>query len=126
MFSIPPHSVVCASPRRIKCAPCAMDSIPEPQRRFTVSAGVAGSEMQSWFATAAAVCVINSAVASVYYIKVVTVIFFRTPLGTPQIESESDGPFLAAICSALAIVAVGLYPGPCVNLAWINGLPWPG
>ena len=41
MFSIPPHNVVWASPRRIRCAPWAMDSIPEPHRRFTVSAGVA-------------------------------------------------------------------------------------
>ena len=91
-----------------------------------LSTGGAGPEMQSWLAVAAAVCIINSAVASVYYLKVVAVIFFRTPLGTPQIESESDGPFLAAVCSALVIVAVGLYPGPGVNLAWVNGLAWPG
>jgi NADH-quinone oxidoreductase subunit N len=82
--------------------------------------------MQSWFAVTAVVCVVNSAVASVYYLKVVAVIFFRTPLGTPQIESESEGQFLAALCSALAIVVVGLYPSPSANLAWINGLPWPG
>ena len=85
-----------------------------------------GPEMQSWFAVAAAVCVVNSAVAAVYYLKVVALIFFRTPLGTPQIESESEGPFLAAVCSALAIVAIGLCPGPVVNLAWMSGLPWPG
>ena len=85
-----------------------------------------GPAVQNWLAVAAAVCVVNSAVAAIYYLKVVAVIFFRTPLGTPQIESESEGPFLAALCSALLIVGVGLYPGPGVNLAWVNALPWPG
>ena len=85
-----------------------------------------GPAVQSWLAVTAAVCVVNSAVASVYYLKVVALIFFRTPLGTPQIESESEGPFLAALCAALLIVAVGLYPGPGANLAWASGLPWPG
>jgi NADH-quinone oxidoreductase subunit N len=91
-----------------------------------LSAGGDGPGARSWFVVAAAVCVVNSAVASVYYLKVVALIFFRTPLGTPRIESESDGPFLAAVCSALMLVGVGLYPGPAVNLAWLSGLAWPG
>ncbi len=39
MFSMPPASTVVASPRRIRCAPCTIDSNPEPQSRLTVSAG---------------------------------------------------------------------------------------
>ena len=83
-----------------------------------LSTGGTDSALQGWFAVATAVCVINSVVASVYYLKVVALIFFRTPLGTPKIESESEGPFLAAVCSAVLIVAVGLYPALAVNLAW--------
>ncbi len=39
MFSMPPTSAVVASPARISRAPLTIASIPEPQRRFTVSAG---------------------------------------------------------------------------------------
>ena len=91
-----------------------------------LSTFASGPEMQNWFLVTAVVCVVNSLVALVYYMKVVALIFFRTPLGTPQIESESEGPFLATLCSALVVFAVGIYPGPSVNLAWISALPWPG
>ena len=39
MFSMPPTRQVRASPARIMCAPEMTDWMPEPQRRFTVSAG---------------------------------------------------------------------------------------
>jgi hypothetical protein len=39
MFSIPPASTVVASFKRMRWAPCTIDSKPEPHNRFTVSAG---------------------------------------------------------------------------------------
>ena len=91
-----------------------------------LSTGGTEQGLQSWLAVAAGVFVVNSMVALVYYLKLVALIFFRLPLGTPQLESESEGPFLAAVCSAVVIVAMGLWPGPAVNLVWISGLTWPG
>ena len=91
-----------------------------------LSEGVAGPGVQSWFVVTAVVCVVNSAVAATYYLRVLVVIFFRTPLGTPQVEDESDGLFLAAVCLAAVIVVVGPYPGLAVNLAWVGDLVWLG
>jgi hypothetical protein len=39
MFSIPPARIVVASPSSICSAALTTDWMPEPQRRFTVSAG---------------------------------------------------------------------------------------
>ena len=40
IFSIPPASTIVASPSSNRCSACVIASIPEPQRRFTVTAGV--------------------------------------------------------------------------------------
>jgi hypothetical protein len=50
----------------------------------------------------------------------VAVVFFRTPLGTPRIEDESEGPFLAAVCSAILLIVVGVHPGTLVYLSWVG------
>ncbi len=91
-----------------------------------LSAGGTEPGVRSWLVVAAAFCVVNSVVAAVYYLRVVAVLFFHTPLGTPRIEDESEGPFLVAVCSALVLVVVGVYPQMVVNLTFV-GLPaWPG
>jgi hypothetical protein len=40
MFSIPPASTISASPSSSRCAACDTASIPDPHKRFTVTAGV--------------------------------------------------------------------------------------
>ena len=50
--------------------------------------GAAGAEgsLQWWFTGLAIVGVINAAVAAAYYLRVVAVMYFRTPLATPRAQ----------------------------------------
>jgi NADH-quinone oxidoreductase subunit N len=69
--------------------------------------GVAGFR---WcFVAAAILGVLNSAVAAAYYLRIIAVMYFRTPLATPRAEGGA-GPWWAAAVCALLLLTVGVYP----------------
>jgi NADH-quinone oxidoreductase subunit N len=71
----------------------------------------AGGGLHPWFTALAIVAVLNIAVAAAYHVRIVAVVYFRTPLAVPKAQG-GPGPWLAAAtCAALTIV-VGLCPGP--------------
>ncbi len=80
--------------------------------------GAAGAEgdLRLWFTGLAIVGVLNAAVAAAYYLRIVAVMYFRTPLATPRAEGGA-GAWWAAVASALLVVAIGLYPGPLMHEA---------
>ena len=80
--------------------------------------GAAGAEgsLQWWFTGLAIVGVINAAVAAAYYLRVVAVMYFRTPLATPRAQGGA-GAWWAAVACALLVVGIGLYPGPLMRVA---------
>lgn len=69
-----------------------------------------------WFTGLAIVGVLNAAVAAAYYLRVVAVMYFRTPLATPRAEG-GRGAWCAAVVCALLVVAIGLCPGPLMHQA---------
>lgn len=80
--------------------------------------GTESSGARPWFVALAVVGVLNSAVGAAYYLRIVGVMFFRTPSDTPPIKPESRGPILTAAASALvAAVLIGLSPGPWMGWA---------
>ena len=78
--------------------------------------GAAGAEgsVQGWFIALAIVGVLNAAVAAAYYLRVVAVMYFRTPLATPRAQGGA-GAWWAAVACALLVVGIGFYPGPLMR-----------
>jgi len=63
--------------------------------------------LRAWFIGLAVVGVLNAAVAAAYYLRVVAVMYFRTPLATPEWRRL---PAAAVVCAVL-VLGIGLYPG---------------
>ena len=70
--------------------------------------------MRLWFLVAAVIGAINAAVAAAYYLRIVAVMYFRTPLATPRAEG-GVGAWWAAVACGLAMVGVGVFPGPLMQ-----------
>lgn len=71
---------------------------------------------QWWFTGLAIVGVLNAAIAAAYYLRIVAVMYFRTPLATPRAEGGL-GAWCAAVACAVLVVVIGLYPGPLMREA---------
>jgi NADH-quinone oxidoreductase subunit N len=54
--------------------------------------------------------VINAAISAGYYLRIVGVMYFRSPLGTPRAEGGRGSWLAAAICCILTL-GLGLAPG---------------
>jgi NADH-quinone oxidoreductase subunit N len=74
----------------------------------------AADGLRWWFIAAAVVGVLNAAVAAAYYLRIVAVMYFRTPLATPRAEGGTGACCAAAVC-ALVLIAIGVYPGPLMR-----------
>jgi NADH-quinone oxidoreductase subunit N len=66
------------------------------------------------FLVLAVVGVLNAAVSAAYYLRIVAVMYFRSPLGTPPAEG-GRGPWLAAFVCCLLTLGIGLFPGPLLR-----------
>ena len=64
----------------------------------------------------ALIAAINSAIAAVYYLKALGVMFLRTPL-QPASPARGYACFLAALFCAVGTLAFGVYPKPLVDAA---------
>lgn len=76
-----------------------------------LSVGGSQQEVRTWFTALAIIGVLNAAISAAYYLRIVGVMFFRLPLGTPVVQTDAAGPlFTALLCSLLTLV-IGLGPG---------------
>lgn len=86
---------------------------------FTGVMGVRNGELaqplQTWFLALAIVGVLNAAIGAAYYLRVIAVMFFKPPTATDH-GHGGVGALLAALIAALAVVWLGLFPGPLTNL----------
>jgi NADH-quinone oxidoreductase subunit N len=80
------------------------------------AAAYAAGSLRWWFVGAAIIGVLNAAVAAAYYLRIVAVMYFRTPLATPRAQGGA-GAWWAAVTCALLVVGIGLYPGPLIHEA---------
>jgi NADH-quinone oxidoreductase subunit N len=78
----------------------------------------AAAAARPWLIALAVVGVVNSAVAAAYYLRIVGVMFFRMPLGTPAVNERAGGGVSAALaCAILSVFVIGLHPGPWIGWA---------
>lgn len=81
---------------------------------FTAPADTAS--MRNLYQMLAVIAAINSAVGAYYYLRVVGVMYLRTPL-RPLVGSRAVPTLLASVVMAGATLFFGVYPQPLVNAA---------
>ena len=74
----------------------------------------ASGVLRPWFIALAIIGVLNAAVAAYYYLRIVSLMYFREPLATPRAEG-GPGPYVAALLCSLAVLVLGFYPGPLLK-----------
>ena len=72
-----------------------------------------------WFLILAIVGAVNAAIAAAYYLRIVSVMYFRpmTPQSTPVPERGGVGVLAATCLSSVLLVAVGAMPGQVAKFA---------
>ena len=76
------------------------------------AAGEAG--LGGWFVGLAVLGVINAAIAAFYYLRIISVMYFRAPRSIPRAEG-GVGAWGAAMVAALLLLVVGLWPAPLLD-----------
>jgi NADH-quinone oxidoreductase subunit N len=79
-------------------------------------AGQAAEWIRPWFIALAIAGVLNAAIAAAYYLRVVAVMYFRSPVAAPPAQGGRTA-LAAALASAVMVVAVGSYPWPLIQRA---------
>lgn len=69
--------------------------------------------MGDYYKTLTVIAAVNAAVGAVYYLRVLGVMYFRSPL-RPVAPARSFGPLLAAVVCTVGTLVVGIYP----QLVW--------
>ncbi|HEX5442425.1 MAG TPA: NADH-quinone oxidoreductase subunit N [Pirellulales bacterium] len=77
-------------------------------------AGLADPRIRTWFLALAVIGVLNAAVAAAYYLRIISVMYFRSPLATPRGAGGVGAAVAAAMC-AILIVLLGVFPAPLVS-----------
>jgi NADH-quinone oxidoreductase subunit N len=81
-----------------------------------VGAAQSAGAIRYWFIGLALAGVLNAAIAMAYYLRVVAVMYFRSPVATAAAEG-GPGAWWAMVISAVLVMAVGAYPGPTIERA---------
>jgi NADH-quinone oxidoreductase subunit N len=93
---------------------------------FGSALNVQEASVRPWFIALAIIGVLNAAVAAYYYLRIVSLMYFREPLATPRPEG-GPGAYVAALLCSLAVLVLGFYPGPlmkgCVAAGREQGAP---
>jgi NADH-quinone oxidoreductase subunit N len=92
--------------------------------KFTLFTGALGvdaknpeaSSLWPWFLALAIVGAVNAAISAGYYLRIVGVMYFRPSLARPEGRGGSGAALAMSVC-ALAVLAIGSYPGPWVERA---------
>jgi NADH-quinone oxidoreductase subunit N len=64
----------------------------------------------------AVILAVNAAVGAVYYLRLLNVMYLRSPLAVGS-RSSSRPALIAAVICAIATVALGVYPKPLAEAA---------
>ena len=78
---------------------------------FGSALSVTDPELRIWFILLAVIGAINAAIAAAYYLRIVSVMYFRTPLATPKSEGGVGPRCAVAVCVVLTLL-IGVWPGP--------------
>ena len=69
-----------------------------------------GGPSRAWFIALAIIGVLNAAVAAYYYLRIVSLMYFREPLVVPRTEG-GPGAYLAALLCSMAVLVLFVFPG---------------
>ncbi|OHB72134.1 MAG: hypothetical protein A2V70_07450, partial [Planctomycetes bacterium RBG_13_63_9] len=83
-------------------------------REVASGAEASGAEVWPWLLGLGALGVVNVVVAAAYHVRIVGVMYFRTPLGVPKAEGGRGTWLAATLCGVLTIL-IGLWPGPLLR-----------
>ncbi|MEX0937605.1 MAG: NADH-quinone oxidoreductase subunit N [Pirellulales bacterium] len=72
--------------------------------------------LRPWFVSLAVIGALNAAISAGYYLRVVGVMYFRSPVNVPRAEG-GRGAWLTAAVAAVLVVAVGLVSEPVFSTA---------
>ncbi|MEX2121983.1 MAG: NADH-quinone oxidoreductase subunit N [Pirellulales bacterium] len=72
------------------------------------------SSVYPWLIALAIVGALNAAIGAAYYLRIIGVMYFRAPIAVPRAEGGWGAATAMLLCS-VAVVAIGLYPGPLVG-----------
>ncbi len=72
--------------------------------------------LQNLYRVLTLIAALNSAIAAVYYLKVLSVMFLRSPL-QPAAPAKGYAALLAALACAIGTLGFGIYPKPLVDAA---------
>lgn len=72
--------------------------------------------MRNLYQALAVVAAVNAAIAAIYYLRVIGVMYLRSPIRPPA-RSRAIPTLLAAVVLALLTVASGIYPQPIIKAA---------
>jgi NADH-quinone oxidoreductase subunit N len=84
---------------------------------FASALSVDAGDLRVWFIGLAVLGVLNAAVAAAYYLRVVAVMYFRSPLATPKPQGGL-GAWTTAVVCAMLVVAIGLWSGPLLRASY--------
>jgi NADH-quinone oxidoreductase subunit N len=73
-----------------------------------------GGPLRSWFVGLAIIGVLNAAVAAYYYLRIISLMYFREPLSVPRAEG-GPGAYAAAWLCSLTVLVLGFFPGPLMK-----------
>ncbi|HEX3871275.1 MAG TPA: NADH-quinone oxidoreductase subunit N, partial [Pirellulales bacterium] len=78
------------------------------------SSDASAATIRNWLLALAVIGALNAATAAAYYLRLVAAMYFRPSIAVLKGQGGM-GAFVAMLVSALAVVAVGLYPAPLVR-----------
>ena len=73
-----------------------------------------GVSLRPWFIALAVIGVLNAAVAAYYYLRIVSLMYFRAPLAALRAEG-GRGAYVAALLCSLAVLVLFFYPAPLMK-----------
>jgi NADH-quinone oxidoreductase subunit N len=76
--------------------------------------GKGAEDLRPYFIGLAVIGVLNAAVAAYYYLRIISVMYFREPLGLPR-AAGGRGSYFAAVVCTLVVLLFGFYPAPLLK-----------
>ncbi len=76
----------------------------------------AGGNMRLWFVLLAILGVLNAAISAGYYLRIVSVMYFRGPEHRQSAEGGL-GAWTAAVACAVVTIIIGFYPAPLIRVS---------
>ena len=83
---------------------------------LAVDGGEAIPSLGTWFVALAVIGMLNAAIAAAYYLRIIAVMYFKSPESEPAAQG-GPGASLAMTLCALGVLVIGIMPGHLIGRA---------